>query len=103
MSVAESRAEGLIAGAQQRFVDQGFYLFRSQQNFGVRGQPDHVALFPRSDPYEILRLMGTNGWNYDIGPDSIVAWLRALERDHPFVLTGIGFDWVEGRLYCWWD
>ncbi len=37
------------------------------------------------------------------GPDSIVAWLRALERDHPFVLTGIGFDWVEGRLYCWWD
>ncbi len=68
-----------------------------------RGQPVHVALFPRSDPYEILRLMGTNGWNYDIGPDSIVAWLRALERDHPFVLTGIGFDWVEGRLYCSWD
>ena len=95
VSVAESRAEGLIAAAQQRFVDKGFYLFRSQQNFGVRGQPDHVAL---SDPYEILRLMGTNGWNYDIGPDSIVAWLRALERDHPFVLTGIGFDWVEGRF-----
>ena len=124
VSVAESRAEGLIAAAQQRFFDKGFYLFRSQQNFGVRGQPDHVALFPRSDPYEILheilRLMGTNGWNYDIGPDSIVAWLRALERDHPFVLTGMGFDWVEGRFRsaigdagalarrvyafcCWWD
>jgi len=98
VSVPESRAEGLVAAAQQRFFDKGFYLFRSQQNFGVRGRPDHVALFPRSDPYEILRLMGTNGWNYDIGPDSIVAWLRALERDHPFVLTGIGFDWVEGRF-----
>ena len=96
--VAESRAEGLIAAAQQRFFDKGFYLFRSQQNFGIRGRPDHVALFPRSDPYEILRLMGTNGWNYDIGPDSIVAWLRALERDHPLVLTGIAFDWVEGRF-----
>jgi len=23
-------------------------------------------------------------------PDSIIAWLRALERDHPFVLTGMG-------------
>ena len=42
--------------------------------------------------------MGTNGWNYGIGPDSIVAWLRALERDHAFVLTGMGFDWVEGRF-----
>ncbi|MGH7568769.1 MAG: DUF4253 domain-containing protein [Gemmatimonadales bacterium] len=28
----------------------------------------------------------------------MAAWLRALERDHPFVLTGIGFDWVAGRF-----
>jgi uncharacterized protein DUF4253 len=42
--------------------------------------------------------MGTNGANYDIGPDSIVAWLTALEREQPFVLTGIGFDWVSGRF-----
>src|SRR5207249_9596942 len=87
---------------------------------GIAGRSDRVALFPRSDRYEILRLMGTNGWNYDIGPDRIVAWLRALKRDHPFVLTGMGFDWVEGRFRsaigdagalarrvyvfcCWWD
>ena len=98
VSVAPARAERLVAAAQPRFFEKGFYLFRSEQHFGIAGHADRVALFPRSDRYEILRLMGTNGWNYDIGPDSVIAWLRALERDHPFVLTGMGFDWVEGRF-----
>jgi hypothetical protein len=121
VNVPPARAERLVAAAQARFLERGFYLFRSEQHFGIAGHPDRVALFPRSDRYEILRLIGTNGWNYNIGPDSVTAWLRTLERDHPFVVTGMGFDWVEGRftsaigdalarelaesqrLYCWWD
>lgn len=98
VDVRSSRAEALVAGAQQQFLDRRFFLFRSEQHFGIRDQPDRVALFPREDPYEILRLMGTNGANYGIGPDSIITWLRALGRDQPFVLTGIGFDWLEGRF-----
>ena len=98
VSVPSARAERLVSAAQPRFLEKGYYLFRSEQHFGIGGHADRVALFPRTDPYEILRLMGTNGWNYAIGPDSIVAWLKALERDHPFVLTGMGFDWVEGRF-----
>ena len=98
VNVPPARAERLVAAAQPRFFEKGFYLFRSEQHFGIAGHPDRVALFPRRNGYEILRLMGTNGWNYDIGPDSVIAWLRTLERDHPFVLTGIGFDWVEGRF-----
>jgi hypothetical protein len=98
VSVASARAERIVTAAQPRFVEKGFFLFRSEQHFGIGGHPDRIALFPRSDPYEILRLMGTNGGNYDISPDSVVAWLKALERDHPFILTGIGFDWVEGRF-----
>src|SRR5438128_899549 len=98
VSVPPARAERLVAAAQPRFLERGFYLFRSEQHFGITGHPDRVALFPRSDRYEILRLMRTSGWNYDIGPDSVIAWLRTLERDHPFVLTGMGSDWVEGRF-----
>jgi Domain of unknown function (DUF4253) len=98
VNVASNRSEALVAAAQPRFLEGGFYLFRAEQHFGIRGQPDRVALFPRSDPYEILRLIGTNGANYGIGTDSIVAWLRALEREQPFMLTGIAFDWIEGRF-----
>lgn len=98
VDVPSTRAADLVAEAQERFLDRGFFLFRSEQHFGIRDQPDRVALFPRADPYEILLLMGTNGANYGIEPDSIIAWLRALGRDQPFVLTGIGFDWLEGRF-----
>lgn len=93
-----ARAEALVAAAQDHFLAQGFYLFRVAEHFGISGHPDTLALYPSRDSYAILRLVGTNGANYNIGPDSIVAWLRGLERDQPFVLTGIGFDWVAGRF-----
>lgn len=96
VGVAAAQSQAMVAALQPTFLAQGFYLFLSERGFG--GQPDRLALFPRPDPYEILRLMGTNGWNYGIGPDSIAAWLKTLERDQPFMLTGIGFDWVEGRF-----
>ncbi len=98
VSVPSDQAEALVAAAQPRFLDKGFYLFHAEQHFGIGGRADRVALFPRRDPYEILRLIGTNGANYSIGSDSIVAWLRALEPEQPFVLTGIAVDWVEGRF-----
>ncbi len=55
--VPPARAERVVAAAQPRFLEKGFYLFRSGQHFGMAGHPDH-----------------------------------------PFVLTGMGFDWVEGRF-----
>jgi len=61
VNVPPARAERLVAAAEPRFLEKGFYLFRSEQHFGIAG-------------------------------------LRTLERDHPFVLTGMGFDWVEGRF-----
>jgi len=35
---------------------------------------------------------------FDAVRHHLVTWLRALGRDQPFVLTGIGFDWLEGRF-----
>ena len=96
--VASPRAEGLVTAAQQDFLARGYYLFRLEQEFGIQGRPDTLALYPSADRYAILRLVGTNGANYNIGTDSIIAWLKTLEADQPFVLTGIGFDWVGGRF-----
>ena len=96
--VRAGRAEGLVRGARDAFLRQGFFLYLAERSYGIGSNPDVVALFPGADPYAILPLVGTNAWNYGFGPDSIVTWLRALERDEPFVLTGIGFDWIEGRF-----
>lgn len=94
----EADAEKLVRTLQARFLEREFYLFRHEHHFGINGEPDELGLPPTRDPYEVLTLMGTNGWNYDIGPDSIVTWLRTLEREQAFALTGIGFDFDEGRF-----
>lgn len=66
--MAVGRSRGCAGGVRRaQFLDRGFFLFRSEQHFGIRNQLDRVALFPRPDPYQILRLMGTNGANYGIG------------------------------------
>jgi len=31
-------------------------------------------------------------------PTASSSWLAALARDEPFSITGIGFDWIEGRF-----
>ena len=42
--------------------------------------------------------MQTNGQNYDLMPEDIVAWLREFEKDQPFIITGAGFDFVSGKF-----
>jgi hypothetical protein len=92
------RAGPLLAAAAPLFRARGFMLFRHDQTFGIGGQPEALVLYPRYDPYGAMRAVGTNGANYDIGTDSVVSWLAALHRNHPFTVTGIGYDHVEGRF-----
>jgi hypothetical protein len=91
-------AESFVTVSQPLFLRRGYFLFRSDQNFDLGGEPDRVAVVPYADQFEALRQVGTNGWNYDIGPDSVVGWLQGLARDEPFLITGLGYDWVSGRF-----
>jgi len=98
LGVAADRADGLLLAAQPLFLERGFYLFRHEPNYGIGGAPDEIALVPMRDQFEVIRLVGTNGVNIDLLNSGVIAWLRELERDAPFVLTGIGYDHVEGRF-----
>ncbi|HST58541.1 MAG TPA: DUF4253 domain-containing protein [Longimicrobium sp.] len=95
---AADRTDSLIARAGPLFRARGFLLFRSGYTFGAGGEPEHVALHPRDDAAEVMRFIGANGTNYGIDTDSVVAWFGRLHARHPFVLTGAGTDYVEGRL-----
>lgn len=96
--VPQDKVSKLLRNAHADFLAKGFYLFRYDQNFGIGGSPDKVGLLPTSDKYAVIAAMGTNGVNYNIGTDGVIAWLKDLEREQPFVLTGIGMDYVEGHF-----
>ena len=96
--IQPARADSLLESAQSVFLERGFFLFRHEPNYGIGGKPDEIGLVPLADQYAVVKRVGTNGVNHDLAPDHIIAWLRELERDAPFILTGIGYDHVEGRF-----
>ena len=88
----------ILHDTHKSFLAKGFYLFRYEQNFGFHDSPDKVGLLPTTDKYAVMAAMETNGANYNIGTSGVIAWMKELEEDQPYVLTGIGFDYMEGHL-----
>ena len=96
--IEAARADSLLAAAQPVLLERGFFLFRHEPNYGIGGKPDEIGLVPLGDQFAVVKRVGTNGANYDLTSEKVVAWLRELNRDAPFILTGIGYDHVEGRF-----
>ncbi len=44
--VPREKVEALLFKAHTKFLAQGYYLFRYDQNFGINGLPDKVGLLP---------------------------------------------------------
>jgi hypothetical protein len=82
----------------QESAPSGHFAFISERHFGFGANPDQVSVMKAADPYEVLRTMGTNGWNYDIGPEMVIARLKEWEGRFGLVFRGIALDWVEAEF-----
>ncbi|HEX6746616.1 MAG TPA: DUF4253 domain-containing protein [Longimicrobium sp.] len=96
--VAKNRVDGLLATAQPAFAARGFVLLHTQDFSQLPADPDALALFPLGDAYDVLRKLNTNGGNYGIDPDRVVAWLHEVDREHPLTVNQAGFDFVGARF-----
>jgi hypothetical protein len=96
--VPARRVGAILSDAHMKFLAKGFYLFRYEQNFGFDDAPDKLGLLPTTDKYAVMAAMETNGDNYGIGTAGVIAWMKELEQSQPFLLTGIGFDYMEGHF-----
>jgi hypothetical protein len=97
VDVSQSGAVPTVRRLRQ-VLGPGYLVFVSEQNFGIKAQPDHVSILGGTDPYALLRVMGTNGWNYNISPDSIVVRLQRWDAAFGLDLQGVGFDWLEAEF-----
>jgi len=79
-------------------LEQGYYLYQSYSRFGLDGKPDTLTLLPTKDLYAVIAFERTNGANYEIYTHDIINWLRELEKQERFVLTGVSFDFIEGQF-----
>ncbi len=95
-SVRTNRAEGLISRLSGRLRAQGYLIFRSEINYGK--VPDVVTVIRGMSSYDILKIQHTEAPNYKLDTKAIISWLRARQKDAPFVITGAGPDWLEAKF-----
>lgn len=75
------------------FLKRGCYVFMPDEDEFTR-----VAMLPTTDQFAVVQAMGTAAPNYDITTKQIVAWLRKLAKDQPFVLTTVNAEYLGGRF-----
>ena len=84
----------IVERDRMRVLDYGAYLFLAEHGF--KREKDTLGLAKTTDKFKVVQLVGTDGINYDHDNADVITWLRQLDRDEPFVLTGAGFDYIEG-------
>lgn len=87
--IAEEERRRLVHEFHDAFLKRGLYLFASNHHLGV---------YPTTDKYEVLLAMGTNGANYDVSTEKVISELKGIEEEQPFVLLGVGPDFVSGEF-----
>jgi ankyrin repeat protein len=85
-----------LDAAHRRLLKLGWYLFDSSGDNACRGST--LEAMPTTDKYAVIEAVGTDGQDVGGETEQIIAWLKRLEREQPFVLTGIGHDFVSGRF-----
>ena len=94
--IERARGESIQRTLRERFTRKGYLFFFTE--LGVYRPPATLAAIRGTDPYDILRLVGTEDVNGDRTTENIIAVLREWESRYPFQITGAGRDWVECRL-----
>lgn len=93
VSVPECRTEEVLSALRSRLAPFGVMAFIVDLNESIKS--DKIGFLKCTDPYEILRVMHTNGDEDDISHEDVVETLKEWEKKHSFDIIGAEHDWVE--------
>jgi hypothetical protein len=91
--VPEQETARTLSLLRQKLLPRKYLAFIIEVNEALRS--DKIGILKGSDQYEILRVMQTNGDDYDITNEDIIERLKEWEKQYPFEIIGAEYDWVE--------
>lgn len=59
---------------------------------------DKVAIIRSTDEYDFLALVRTDGINYDVEHEQVLAQYREWDELYDLALVGAGLDWLEAEI-----
>ena len=91
--VPEDRTDDVLAGLRRRLTPLKYMAFVIEMNDTIN--TDTIGVLKGTDQYEILKIMHTDGDQYDISNDDVIERLKEWEKTSPLDILGAGNDWVE--------
>jgi hypothetical protein len=93
VSVPEEKTDSILALLRRKLQPHHYMAFMAEMNAGIK--TEKIGVLKGTDQYDILRIMHTNGNEYDISNQDVIDWLKEWEKRAPFDIVGADSDWVE--------
>jgi hypothetical protein len=93
ISVPEDRTDHVLSSLRKKLLPLRYMAFVVEMNAGLK--IDKIGIIKGTDEYEILRIMHTDGNEYDISNQDVIDRLKEWEINSPFDILGADGDWVE--------
>lgn len=94
LRVSEFHAKQVVTAQQDALLRAGCFAFHYADMIGG----GCLALLPATGPLDAVKEIGTEGTNWKVTNDAVVAWLEATMRRYPMRVVTIGEDRLEARL-----
>jgi len=93
VSVPEDKTDQILAALRRKLLPLKYKPFVVEMNAGLK--VEKIGILKGMDQYEIMRIMNTNGDDYDISNEDVIERLEDWEIHSPFDIIGADNDWVE--------
>ncbi len=91
--VPEDRTDMVLDSLREKLTPLKYMAFVVEMNAGIK--TDKIGILRGTDQYEILRVMHTDGDDYDISNEDVIERLKEWEKSSSFDIIGADNDWVE--------
>jgi hypothetical protein len=91
--VPEDRTDMILDSLRKKLIPLKYMAFVVEMNASIK--TDRIGILKGTDQYEILRIMHTDGDDYDISNEDVIERLKEWEKSSPFDILGADNDWVE--------
>lgn len=98
LELGAPEAKAFLEKHHAALLGKGCYVFRHDQGFGIGDKPDVLWIVPTTDKFAVMAFTGVDGINYNIDNHLVIRWMKRLERDQSFVMTGCGRDFLSGHF-----
>lgn len=93
VSVPEDRSDRILESLRHKLRPLKYMPFVVEMNEGLK--IDKIGVLKGTDQYAILRIMHTDGEDYEIANEDVIDRLMEWQKTSPFDIIGAGSDWVE--------